>query len=398
MSGKLLWRKKIREKKTGTLFTFQNTKPIFLPLSDDLLYHLPIEPDVPMLLDETIDFPTLHNTNYTNSATNIKTTTTNNQQNYLIPKTEQYFGLPDTVTDANELNLYNNNTGQYGFVNPDDFLNDVEKNEVKSEINSPPRNTPSPSGSSGSSDFSCFTKNIDLNQISYINMLDSPPISPPSHSSSPTSPQPILINSTTRNSGIKIMQGTLIPITTVPLTSPSSENLLKKIKIQPKPSNGLVGKHNHINNTNKKTIILSANDFSALVRKVKSSNDNTNETGSLVIKREPNVLPKTPIVMSTQPLMIPSIGKNPSQYVVTEIDEKVLKKQQRMIKNRASASMSRTKKKEYVTSLEKQISQMSMEKNNLQMVSSFLFPVFGIRFSFFFFYFAGKCTTSRKTS
>lgn len=326
-----------------------------------------------MLLDETIDFPTLHNTNYPNSTIDIKpTTTTNIQQNYLIPKTEQYFGLPDTVTDANELNLYNNNTGQYGFVNPDDFLNDVEKIEVKSEINSPPRNTPSPSGSSGSSDFSCFTKNIDLNQINYINLLDSPPISPPSHSSSPTSPQPILINSTTRNSGIKIMQGTLIPITTVPLTSPASENLLKKIKIQPKPSSGQVGKHSHVschNNTNKKTIILSANDFSALVRKVKSTNDSSSETGSIVIKREPSVLPKTPIVMSTQPLMIPSVGKTTvQQYSVQEIDEKVYKKQQRMIKNRASASMSRTKKKEYVTSLEKQISQISMEKNNLQMV------------------------------
>lgn len=330
-----------------------------------------------MLLDETISFPTLHNTNYTNCST--KTTTTNIQQNYLrLPKTEQYFGFPDTVTDANELNLYNNNTGQYGFVNPDDFLNDVEKNEVKSEINSPPRNTPSPSGSSGSSDFSCFTKTNDLNQINYINLLDSPPISPPSLSSSPTSPQPILINSTQRNSGIKIMQGTLIPITTVPLTSPNSENLLKKIKIQPKPSSGLISKHhNTSNNTNKKTIILSANDFSALVRKVK--NDNSNE---LVIKKEPNVLPKTPIVMSTQPLMIPTIGsvcKNVQQYVVQEIDEKVLKKQQRMIKNRASASMSRTKKKEYVTSLEKQISQMSMEKNNLQMVSLNL-VVLGVRF------------------
>lgn len=391
-----------------------------------------------MLLDTTINFSNLHNTNYTNSTTNINKITSAEvqQQNYLIPKTEQYFGLPDTVTDANELNLYNNNTGQYGFVNPDDFLNDVEKSEVKSEINTPPRNTPSPSGSSGSSDFSCFTNNstvttnihslnpINNYRVNYVNLLDSPPISPPSlSSSSPTSPQPILINSMQqRNSGgIKIMQGTLIPITTVPLTSPSADNLLKKIKIQPKPFSGLVSKHNHSNShsnhnsnntANKKTIILSANDFSALVRKVKSNEHHSIDT---VKKEQPNVLPKTPIVLSTQPpLMIPSSAVTNlttqfnnqrvfnKSYVVQEVDEKVLKKQQRMIKNRASASMSRTKKKEYVTSLEQQISQILIEKNNLQMVSvercdDVLVMEKIFQFSIFFL-FTGKCTISGETS
>lgn len=54
---------------------------------------------------------------------------------------------------------------------------------------------------------------------------------------------------------------------------------------------------------------------------------------------------------------------------IPTIDPRVLKKQERKIKNRESASLSRKRKKDYVTSLEEQVKELSAENKRLQVVS-----------------------------
>lgn len=71
-------------------------------------------------------------------------------------------------------------------------------------------------------------------------------------------------------------------------------------------------------------------------------------------------------------IQITSIGSNKkpkSKSSQDEIDDRMLKKQMRMIKNRESACLSRKKKKEYVNTLEARLMDLSKENQDLKSVS-----------------------------
>lgn len=221
------------------------------------------------------------------------------------------------------------------------------------------------------------------------------------------------------NNQINIIQGTLIPITAVSLPAPQNcTNIIsthhtsqaKKVKIQPKPLAIATKPLANVTAPVKpvqvtsvptkpistpKRIVLSGSDYKSLILKCKSQQSTAAVAGSVstVQPNETNILkfvssnvPATAAVQATvklnaQPLTVSNVSNNRIQIAPLssnkkpkpnsmheDIDDRTIKKQMRMIKNRESACLSRKKKKEYVTTLESRLMDLSKENQHLKSV------------------------------
>ncbi|XP_055540823.1 cyclic AMP-dependent transcription factor ATF-6 alpha [Wyeomyia smithii] len=251
---------------------------------------------------------------------------------------------------------------QYGeFIDPDMFLNGIVKRESESDCSSSSRrNTPSPSDSNKS--FESYPSSgygsYESGNTNYVS-FDSPPVSPESLSNAPCN----------------VVRIGTAQIPTVQ-RSPCFGNLsdLKKIKLPPKGSlNSVISK-----GVTKKTIVLTAEDYQNLVKNIKNRSSN----GTILIKATPasNLLPSVirkpvlpkPVLQPTATLTTLQEKKPDSTPALVKpsidgpINERIIKRHQRMIKNRESAYLSRVRKKEYVTSLEQQLDVLTKENQYLK--------------------------------
>lgn len=274
--------------------------------------------------------------------------------------------------------------------------------------------------------------------------LETPPISPPTDSmgsnatpiayipttSQPmTQPMPVIsqvlpaVSSTDPNAAnkINIIQGTLIPITAVSLSPPHNGSAhtsqAKKIKIQPKPlpiatkpittatasqPNGTILLPKPASTP--KRIVLSGSDYKALMLKCKTQSNAVQNVSSQsnpnilkVVAAQPVQQNNIPTIASTvqtsvqtgnmqnnriqiTPINQTTVKKQKPKVAQEEIDERVWKKQMRMIKNRESACLSRKKKKEYVTTLESRLMEVSLENEQLKVVKFYFVFISSAKF------------------
>ncbi|XP_055378852.1 cyclic AMP-dependent transcription factor ATF-6 alpha [Condylostylus longicornis] len=299
------------------------------------------------------------------------------------------------VQNVNQTNI------TYDF-NPDEFLNFLPEIQTTNEVN---RTTPSPTNSSSAassiSDSTFPCEKLEQNLCN--NIFDTPPISP--ENEKVNSPKNYMqcnnLFFNEKKSQLKKFENATTgnpAIGDIKCTKPVG----KLTKICFKKPNKL-----KTNNEKTKMILLPAKDFTNFVKKCKNDNEessfprviikssdfaknlltNTVEISSKnkfsnSIQSNPHIIQHipayencssvTPTASILQKKIVPILPANMQNQIFclndskSSVNEEQLKRYERMIKNRKSASLSRMKKKMYVCTLENKVKELGKENCNLK--------------------------------
>lgn len=284
---------------------------------EDFLTQLSLDLDIPLYLNPGEDELSLLNSHFDKSPQEILS---------------EIASPPYSMEDYSKEDIDLKNT-EFSTTYNSTALPDYQS-EIKSEVvNSPSKKSISP-------DHSDVIIKDEIN-------ITTPPLSPTS----------VVINHT----GIKNLSNKIIYNQPVKIITSHCTNLStippKQVPIVPKTQLSLSKNQNKvvILNTDIKPVITSPQTTKVLV----VENLNLTQTISPM-----NVEPTTTSVNVVPNIMVNAVNR----FSSTTIDPRILKKQQRKIKNRESASLSRKRKKDYMTSLEEKVKELSAENKRLHVV------------------------------